>query len=105
MKIFKTVPRSFTTIENPTQTTKIVGLSGRIVCGDIGDATTPHTYCVVFHREVTEGEETRVEAFKETSLKVTQAETLALVDPATQYAAIAALASQYDYQLLPQNQQ
>ena len=105
MKIFKTVPRSFTTIENPTQTTKVVGISGRIVWGDIGDATTPHTYCVIFHREITEGEETRVEAFKETSLKVTQAETLGLVNPATQYAAVSALASQYDYQLLPENEQ
>jgi len=82
-----------------------VGLAVRIVNGDIGSSETIHTYCVIFHREVTEGEETRIEPFYETNVIATQADTLAILNPQTQYAAVSALAGQKGYELLPIEQQ
>ena len=105
MTTFKIVPKFIPRVENPLLSNKVVGISGRIVFGDVGAADTKHTCYVEFHREITDGEETRIEPFHGTNLEVTQADTVAIMTQATQHAAVAALATQYGFELLPENQQ
>ena len=105
MKIFKIVPKYIPRVENSILSNKVVGISGRIVWGDVGAADTKHSYYVEFHREITDGEETRIEIFHGTSLEVTQADTVAIMTQATQYVAVTSLAAQYGFELLHENQQ
>lgn len=105
MKIFKLTPVNIPNINKPTDINKIVGIGGRIVFGDIGEADTKHTYYIEFYREITTDEGTGIERFADTPLETTQEMTALITNPATQYAAVSALAAQYGYELLPENEQ
>lgn len=105
MKIFKLTPVNIPNINKPTDINKIVGIAGRIVSGDVGEPDTKHTYYVEFYCEITIDEVTTTEPFSGTNLETTQEVTGLLMNPQTQYAAVSALATQYGYTLLPENQQ
>ena len=103
MKIFAIDPVLIPDVTNPTRNIKVVGLSGRIVFGEVGDSETMHTYYVQFWQEIETEGETNTVPFTDTNLTVTQAQTVAIMNPETQHAAIAALAANYGYTLLPEN--
>ena len=109
MKTFKIDPVEVPNPNNLSQLVKLVGIRGRIQFAEVGDSETPHLYTVQILKEVVkvvdEVEVTEMQVYTETDLKTTQAVTAALMNTATQYAAVQQLAAQYSYTLLPENEQ
>lgn len=109
MTTFKIVPVEVPNANNIAQLIKLVGIRGKIQFAEVGDSNTEHLYSVQILKEVVkivdDVEVPEIQVFTETDLKTTQAVTAALMNPATQYAAVLALATQYGYELLPENQQ